>query len=204
MTMNGRRFTTRGDAGQALLHHVAEAHQGTQLGRDTNTVIGAVGGFDVHLEATRHADDIILSLDGIPAAKTYVTVTDLGSDNAGYNVVRRLEGHLNRIDTVLDQRQNSEREHRALAGQTSRLLGTPFERTDELAAAKQRLATVEKELAELDRPPSTPAEEHTDRNPRPRRPMGSGSRRSMAVAQVAARPRDAVRPRAPDIPGRDL
>jgi hypothetical protein len=166
-----------------LLHLVAEAHQGTRLGRDTKTVIGALGGFDLRLEATRHADDVILSLDGIPTATTHLDVKDLGGDNAGYNVIRRLEGHLNRIETVLDPRRSSEHEHRTLAEQTSRLLGTPFERTDELAGAKHRLATLEKELAELDRPP--PAGELTGQNPRPSMQLSPGPQRSMAAAQPA-------------------
>jgi len=146
----------------------------------------------------------VLSLDGIPTATTYLDVKDLGGDNAGYNVVRRLEGHLNRIETVLDQRRNSEREHRTLAEQTSHLLGTPFERTDELAAAKQRLATVEKELDELDRPPSPPAEEHTDQNLRPSVPVRPRSQGRTAAAQVGARPRDATQPPAPHSHEREL
>jgi hypothetical protein len=204
MAMNGRRFTTRGDAGPALLHHVAEAHQGTRLGRDSNAVIGALGGFDLRLEATRHADDVILSLDGIPTATTHIDVKDLGGDNAGYNVIRRLEGHLNRIETVLDQRRNSEREHRTLAEQTSHLLGTPFERTDELAAAKQRLATVEKGLAELDRPLSRSAEDRSESNPRQSVPVRPRSQGRMPAAQVGARPRDATRPPAPHNHEREL
>jgi hypothetical protein len=203
MTMTGRRFTSRADAGQALLHHVAEAHQCTRLGRDTNTIIGALGGFDLRLEATRHADDVILSLDGLPTATTYLDVKDIGGDNAGYNVVRRLEGHLNRIETVLDQRRNSEREQRTLAEQSSRLLGTPFERTGELAAAKQRLAVVEKELAELHRPPP-PNEEHTGQDPRLHASMRRRLQRQMSTAQAGMRPRDASLPPAPHPPGRDL
>jgi hypothetical protein len=204
ITMNGRRYTTRADAGQAMLHLVAEAHQSACRGRDTHTVIGPLAGFDVHLDATRHTDDIVISLDGIPTAKTYTDVKDLGADNAGYNVVRRLEGHLNRIETVLDYRRDSEREHRTLAEQTSRLLGTPFERADQLAAAKQRLATVEKELAELDQPPPPPLEEHTDQNPRPSVPGPPRSQGRIAATHVTARPRDATRPPTPDIAGRDL
>jgi hypothetical protein len=202
MTMNGRRFTTRGDAGRVLLHHVAENRQGTRLGRDTNTVIGALGGFNLRLEATRHADDVILSLDGIPTATMYLDVKDIGADNAGYNVIRRLEGHLNRIETVLDQRRNSEREHRTLAEQTSRLLGTPFEGTDELATAKQRLAMVEKELADLDK---TPLETH-DQAARSSPPMVLETPRTQRppAGLTMAKPRDATRapPREPVV--RDL
>jgi hypothetical protein len=203
MTVNGRRHTNRGDAGKALLHVLVEAHQGTLRGRDTNGAIGALGGFDLHIEATRRIEDIVLSLDGIPTARTHVDVDAFARDNPGHSLVRRLEGHLNRIDTLLDQRRNAEHEHRTRADQTRSLLGTPFDRAAELAAAKQQLAEVEKEIAELDEPPSSPTPELPARSPAPGVPTRPRSHRP-PVGLATARPRDATRapPRQPV--GRDL
>ncbi len=201
MTIRGRRYTTRADAGQALVHVLAEAHTGTQRGRDTTEVIGAIGGFDLHLEAARRSDDLVLSLDGIPTAVTHVDVQDLSRDNLGHGLMRRLEGHLNRIDTLLEQRRDAEHEHRSRADQTRRLLDAPFDRAAELAAAKQRLAHVEKDLAELDRPAPAPGEVAGQSTP-PSDP--TSSRTPRPSAGQAAMPRDATRTSASQAHGRDL
>jgi Helicase conserved C-terminal domain len=202
MTVDGRRCASRGDAGRALLRVVAEAHQGAQRGRDTDEVVGALGGFDLHLEATRPSENAVFSLDDIPTARIQVDVGDLGRDNSGLGLVRRLEGHLNRIDTLLGQRRNADHEHRARANQTRGLLGAPFDRAAELAAAKQRLARVEGELAELDRPPTGPANGAGGPS-HPNGPAGPKAQRSSGVL-AAARPRDATRTPGHRLTGRDL
>jgi N12 class adenine-specific DNA methylase len=204
MVIRGRRYTSRPDAGQALLHALAEAHHAAaQRGHDTHEAIGTLGGFDVQLQTDRASDDIALSLDGIPTATTRVDGKDLAGESSSHSLVRRLENHLNRIDALLDQRRNAEHEHRTRAGESSRLLGTPFDRATELTAAKQRLAQVEKELAELDKPPQ-PIEKRAERNPDPNGAPRPGTQRQARGRPAAALAWDRTSARPPRSLSRDL
>ncbi|NEE01189.1 helicase-related protein [Phytoactinopolyspora halotolerans] len=153
MTISGRRYTARADAGRALFHLIAKAQHEADRFRETDAAVGELGGFHIRVEPNDGLKNVTVSVDGIPNASTNVSADEIGGENPGYGLVRRLEGHIIRIDDALDERTEAWRKQRTRAEQITALLGTPFYRAYELNEAKERLADVEKELAVLDHPP---------------------------------------------------
>ena len=186
MTVDGRRYTKRADAGQHLLD-LFRGEAANQLGYRQRTVhAGELGGFPLVATISQALGQVTVTpaFDGAPGTKFALTSGDLAeSDPAG--LITRLENRLTRLEaakakTLADiDLARSEIQHATAS------LGQPFPQTEQLASARQRAREIDEQLEAAASPPtSDPAAEATDEAVQP----GDASTMAAGPAQRQSSP----------------
>jgi len=147
MTVEGRRYTKRADAGQHLLGLLRQ-EAANQLGYRQRTVYaGELGGFPLVATISQALGQVTVTplFDGAPGTEFALTSRDLAeSDPAG--LVTRLENRLTRLEaakakTLADIDHTRNEMHHA-----ANSIGKPFPQAEELTAAQQRAREIDEQL----------------------------------------------------------
>lgn len=165
ISIDGRHFTERADAGRALFHLLAARTITGKVTRSTDEIIAQLGGHDVRMRSFQGGDTITLSFPAFtdPAgyldSYTRVYLGDLSGTNPGLGLIRRLENTLADLPHDVDQLRARVRELPGRITELEQLVGAPFDRADDLAGIRTRIRTLDAELADpepagqLDPPP---------------------------------------------------
>src|SRR5262249_22160225 len=139
MTVEGRRYTKRADAGQHLLD-LLRREAANQLGYRQRTVrAGELGGFPLVATISPALGQVTLALpfDGVRGTEFALTSGDLAeSDPAG--LVTRLENHLTRLEAAKAKALADIDLARSEIQHATASLGQPFPQAAELDSARQR------------------------------------------------------------------
>ncbi len=144
MTIGGRIYSKRADAGERLAAIATELLRGTGYGQTRSSVVGELAGFDVEFEVTRSiADEIIVKVEDACLEGRW-SAADWGSTEPS-RLVNGIERRLARLDdehhVALDSAERAATEaHRAKVR-----IGLTFDHGDELMRAQRR----QREIAEL-------------------------------------------------------
>ena len=153
MTVGGRRYDKRADAGQHL-KQLAERELAALTGSLERSVsVGELGGFPVTVALDRSLGrtHVTFSLDGAPGASIELAAHDIrGADPVG--LVTRLENRLSRLDerkaTALADTDHARRE----VAHARDGIGQPFPHAAELATAHERARQIDEALERMARP----------------------------------------------------
>jgi N12 class adenine-specific DNA methylase len=161
-TVAGATYTSRADAGRALLGEVLE-HPAAPRSDGRTATVGRLGGFELGLRAESGGgrDQVVLTLVDVPRSAVVVDrdkVTDL--DPAG--LIARLENKVTGLDRLVDRIADERAEHQRERDRAAEQLDKPFARSVELADARAQAALLAKEMADLAQPPPAPAAEALD------------------------------------------
>jgi hypothetical protein len=147
MVVEGRTFTKRSEAGDALLV-AAKAHlEVLRTGQRSSETIGNLGGFTVTIEAIRDTADATVSftIDEVPAGKTIMTLDDIrGASPIG--TVARLENRLGDLSDRREQAANQATAAESEAASARQLVDTPFPDVARIAWLRRRLAEIDTAL----------------------------------------------------------
>ncbi|MFT4188532.1 MAG: helicase [Aeromicrobium sp.] len=150
MRVGGRTVRERSLAADGLRDAVVNSRHRSAMagGRRSLGVIGSVSGFDVEAAyvAANGMTAIELRLAEVPGSGFQMTQQAfLGS---GHGVVTRLENRVAGISARLDQTRRRLAEAEQGAERAAGMVGAPFKHADELAAAVDRLADVERRMGQ--------------------------------------------------------
>jgi hypothetical protein len=158
MTVEGRTFAKRTDAGQRLLTRLAE-EAASQLGaRERTLPAGELAGFPLAMTISKPLSEthIRLTLHGAPGAEIALNTADLAElEPAG--LISRLEHRLTRLEASRTQALAEIEHARTEIDHATASLGKPFPQTAALTAARERTRQIDEKLQAAARRPE-PAE----------------------------------------------
>jgi hypothetical protein len=159
MTVEGRTYTRRTDAGQHLLGKLTEEAR-SQLGhRERNLHLGELGGFPLTASVSRPIDEVRvhLAFTGAPTAEIAFDTDDL-AELEPVGLISRLENRLAGLDASRTEASADIDHARAEFHHATASLGKPFPQAGQLEAARVRVRDVEEQLQEAARPVSNDRE----------------------------------------------
>ena len=193
MTVEGRVYRKRIDAGLHLLH-VLRQEAANQLGSRQRTIrAGELGGFPMTVTISRTLGQVGVTpaLDGAPGAEITLTPREL-ADADPVGLITRLENRLTHLEAsktkVLDEIEHarSETDHATAS------LAKPFPQADELTAARERSRQIDEQLEAAATPPRQQDVEATDATVGQPVPEVSPVRPSGVSRQVTGMPTEGV------------
>ncbi len=162
MTVTGRAFDSRAEAGQALLqwaHDSGLRWAPNYTSRDYGS-IATLGGFDVRLTAHPEFGKLLIdvTLDGVP--RSGFTLSREGLLESGLGLVQRIENRAAGIPTLLEHARDDLTAAHDTISESEARIGRAYKHADALAEAEGELARVEAQLAAMqERPFPTPSPE---------------------------------------------
>jgi N12 class adenine-specific DNA methylase len=160
MTVTGATCTRRSDAGHRLTRFIEReiTNLASSSHRQAEGRPGHLGGFEV-ATATRRVlgtTEVTLALEGAPGAEIRLTAKDLAEIDPARLVIR-LENRLSGLEALRTKSLGDIRRQEAEAGHAREDMGKPFPQAGQLAAARDRVRQIEKQLQEAAAP--TPADQ---------------------------------------------
>ena len=148
MTIDGRRYRKRAEAGQHLLDRLRR-EAASQLGYRQRTLnAGELGGFPLTAAISRTTTDqvqVTLAFDGAPGAQATLTEADLSAaDPTG--LITRLEHRLTRLEATRTETAASIERARTEQAHATASLGQPFPQAAALTAARERTRHIDEQL----------------------------------------------------------
>jgi hypothetical protein len=147
MTVDGRRYRKRADAGQHVLAILRE-EAAIQLGYRQRTIrAGELGGFTLTVTISQALGQVRAApaLDGAPGTEIPLTQQELASTDP-VGLITRLENRLGQLETV-NAKALADIEHsRAEIQHATADLAKPFPQAAELAAARQRAHEIDEAI----------------------------------------------------------
>lgn len=144
MTLSGRRYTERKEAGSALLRTIMEL-----AWEDRSDVIGRIGGFDISIKVARDRKMRIATSSIVLHRTGAVQLIDLPDEPSALGVIARLESALDRFERDrAEWEELLEASSRRLADYRPRL-GQGFELQGELDLKQAELTRLEADLAAI-------------------------------------------------------
>lgn len=150
LTIDGRRYTERKDAAEALGHKIAAQSRALRGPRGPLGVVGELGGVELRGELHAFPDGkqvVTVNLGDLPVSAADADVDGL-SGVPGAKLLRGLEQRINTLPERRDAFHADEERHREAAQQAAEQLAKPFKRADELAAASRRVDELDRQIAE--------------------------------------------------------
>ena len=164
MTVEGRTYRKRVDAGLHLLQ-VLRQEAANQLGSRQRTLrTGELGGFPLTVTISRTLGQVNVTpaLDGAPGTEITLAARDLTeADPAG--LITRLEYRLAHLETNKAKALTEIDHARSEINHATASLGKPFPQATELAAARQRSRQIDERLEAAAMPPQPQDAEATRR-----------------------------------------
>lgn len=167
VTLDGRRFTKRVAAGEALKTLGTIRLDNTPAGERSNTVtVGELGGFPITLTATKVLQpEIIVTLDDTPVEIGIPELEWRHADPAP--LIQRLERRLHRLEDTLTRTQQQQEDAAHQLRRARERLGQPFEHDERLRDLQRRQHEIEDQLI-VSNDSATPAPDTTrDAPPNP-------------------------------------
>jgi hypothetical protein len=161
MTMDGIAYTKRTDAGRHLQQLVAQLEQ--DLFRTSHRRLeerpGELGGFPlaVTVERVLGSVNVILTLDGAPGTDIRMTSSEVRGADPGKLIIR-LENRLSGLESLSSRSQSEIGQLTAEAAHARDDIARPFPQATQLAAARNRVASLERKLRET----ATPSRRNSD------------------------------------------
>ena len=159
MTVEGRVYRKRVDAGLHLLHLLRQ-EAANQLGSRQRTLrTGELGGFPMTVTISRTLGQVgvTAALDGAPGAEMTLTPRGL-SDADPVGLVTRLENRLAHLEASKTKALGEIEHARSETDHATASLGKPFPQAAELAAARERSRQIDEQLEAAATPPQQDAE----------------------------------------------
>jgi len=154
MTVDGRAYRKRADAGRHLLDRIRE-EAANQLGFRQRTMrTGELGGFTLTITIAQTPGQVTVTpaLEDAPGTEMTLTPSDLAEiDPAG--LVARLENRLGRLEASKARVLTDIDRSRGEIDHATASLGKPFPQTAELAAARERSRQIDEQLQAAATPP---------------------------------------------------
>jgi hypothetical protein len=147
MTVDGRTYTRRADAGRHLLDRTKQ-EAANQLGYRHRTIrAGELGGFTLTLTIAQTLGQVTVTpaLEGAPGTEITLTPADLAEMNPA-GLVTRLENRLTRLEATKTKVLADIDHARSEIDHATASLGTPFPQTTDLAAARERTRQIDQQL----------------------------------------------------------
>ncbi len=147
MTVEGRRYRKRADAGQHLLRRLSE-ETANQLGYRQRTLgAGELGGFPLTATIGQALGEVLvtMSFDGAPGTETRLTTADLAQMEP-VGLITRLENRLARLETARTQALAGIDHARGELDHACASLGRPFPQAADLASARDRVRQIDEQL----------------------------------------------------------
>ncbi len=163
MTVEGRRYRKRADAGQHLLRRLSE-ETANQLGYRQRTLgAGELGGFPLTATIGQALGEVLvtMSFDGAPGTETRLTTADLAQMEP-VGLITRLENRLARLETARTQALAGTDHARGELEHAHASLGRPFPQAADLASARDRVRHIDEQL-QAAAAPAAAAEQTQDR-----------------------------------------
>lgn len=144
IVLDGRRYTSRGEADDQLRHVLKGAASGLRNLERNLRSIGTLGGLPVSARVYQigtHSAEVCFDV-GLPGNEVRVVVADLPA----IKVTTKLENALDRLDRLHSNTLDRIERTHAEIERAHDMLGKPFPHTEELDVARTRLASIEAEL----------------------------------------------------------
>ncbi|GAA4554713.1 hypothetical protein [Pseudonocardia xishanensis] len=177
MTVDGRTYGSRSDAGQAVMNRLLLSLN-RPGGNTTINGVAELGGltFDATILRSELKKGYELSIAGVIRARTEGSLREL-QDAKPASLAVRMENRLHDLDRVLDDEKSGLTDARHEIERATAQLEQPFPQAEDLAAARRRVTEIEAQLNALAAP--APVE------PDPAAP-GSGAAPSPEPVEVGA------------------
>jgi N12 class adenine-specific DNA methylase/predicted RNA methylase len=147
MTVEGRSYRKRADAGQHLLRRLS-LEVANQLGfRQRTFEAGRLGGLQLTASINRTLTDVhaTLAFSGAPGTEMTMTAADLAATDA-VGVITRLENRLGRLEGAKSQALSDADHARNELAHAIASIGKPFLQAAQLAAASERVRQIDEQL----------------------------------------------------------
>lgn len=148
MTVNGRKFSKRAEAADALRHRASSIVDRDRWGGAGERDLGTVGGFSVTGEVIPVDDGkraVIVRFSGVPGEVTRITQDDLAL--SGIGLITRLESALEAFEARRDRLLQSAADARIEVTRMEGRVGQQFSRADELAAVRLKAERLNLKIA---------------------------------------------------------
>jgi hypothetical protein len=164
MTMDGIAFTKRTNAGQHIQQLVARLEQDLfrTSHRRLEERLGELGAFPVTgtVERVLGSMNVILALDGAPGTEVRMTPAEVRGVDPGKLIIR-LENRLSGLESLSSRSQSEIGQLTAESAHARDDIAKPFPQAAQLAAARDRVASLEQKLRET----ATPSRRSSDNWP---------------------------------------
>jgi hypothetical protein len=154
MTIDRHRLRDRADAGRRLREHLASAAGAAEkTDRDVTEPVGTLGGYPLHVRASRFRLAKIAVVVDCPARLTVELERRELPEVNPRQLVQRLERALQRVEDLAADARRTAQATRAEAAQAASRREQPFEHTNRLRTLQARQQQIERELT-----PNEPAD----------------------------------------------
>jgi N12 class adenine-specific DNA methylase/SAM-dependent methyltransferase len=157
MTVGGVTYSKRSHAGHRLVQFIEREITGLTSGghRQIERQPGHLGGFDVTTQARRvlGTTEVTLALNGAPRSEILLTAKDLAeTEPAG--LIIRLENRLSGLEKLKTKTLDEINRLESDSAHARDDIAKPFPQADQLAAARERVRQIERQLEEAAAPPN--------------------------------------------------
>jgi N12 class adenine-specific DNA methylase/SAM-dependent methyltransferase len=150
MTVDGRQTTKRPEAETRLRSALGRLAVDQRVPDGVPTTVAGLGGFPVSATVRRamvRDPTLVVALDGVPESEVRLTAEEL----AEVAVVARLENRLSGLDHLRDRTTERIARLRSEVAKADEMLCKPFPNAERLAAARERVREITRQLQEAAR-----------------------------------------------------